>query len=189
MWRGGGCGRRGITKHFLSEMYQTFVATTAEWSKALDSGSREPGSITVSVLLVGFSALPARKSTLSGPEHSLIIWLSVHPEKGRTPRGDVPAALAQLGAHLVVNLAAEVRSGWADLYVSSGLIAVALYKITKKTIPKNTDRDGRNTESSNSPQPAVAKREPRSSRRYQIALDLGNAHAHHATLTPTHART
>ena len=46
------------------------VATTAEWSKGLDSGSREPGSIPVLALLVGFSALPTRKSTLTGNEHS-----------------------------------------------------------------------------------------------------------------------
>ena len=42
----------------------------AERSKALVSGSREPGSIPVSDLLVGFSALPTRKSTLTGNEHS-----------------------------------------------------------------------------------------------------------------------
>ena len=35
-----------------------------------DSGSREPGSIPVSALLAGFSALPTRKSTLTDNEHS-----------------------------------------------------------------------------------------------------------------------
>ena len=30
------------------------MATTTEWSQALDSGSREPGSILASALLVGF---------------------------------------------------------------------------------------------------------------------------------------
>ena len=43
----------------------------ADWSKAFVSGSREPDSIPVSAILVGFSALPTRKSTLVGNDHSL----------------------------------------------------------------------------------------------------------------------
>ena len=46
------------------------MATTTERSKASDSGYHEPGSIPVSVLLVGFFALPTRKSALTGKEHS-----------------------------------------------------------------------------------------------------------------------
>ena len=43
----------------------------AERLKPLDSGSREPGSIPVSdLLVVVFSALPTRKSTLTDNEHS-----------------------------------------------------------------------------------------------------------------------
>ena len=46
-------------EYFVSSSCQEYingaaVATTAEWSKALDSGSRESGSIPVSVLLVVF---------------------------------------------------------------------------------------------------------------------------------------
>ena len=42
--------------HSFSDLVHVNVsAHHAEWSKALDSGSREPGSIRASAILVGFS--------------------------------------------------------------------------------------------------------------------------------------
>ena len=67
----------------------------AERSKMLGSGSREPGSIRVSDLLVVFffCALPTRKGALTGNEHSRSC-VCPYTRKKAVRLGDVPAGKA-----------------------------------------------------------------------------------------------
>ena len=69
------------------------MATTAEWSKALDSGSREAGSIPVSAPLVFFSALPTRKMKLTVNEHGRECGCPSTRIKAAPLGGDVPAGI------------------------------------------------------------------------------------------------
>ena len=74
--------------------YVCAQAATAELSKALDSGSREPRSIPVSALLLRFFRTAHAEENTHGQCTQPLMWLFVHPKKGRTPRGDVLAGKA-----------------------------------------------------------------------------------------------